>query len=503
MDGRAIADERPFPPGEYPVVIVGSGPGGIQASYSLSRLGIRHAVISADPVAGGMFRRFPFFQRLLSWTKPHAPFPHGSREYEWYDWNSLLGDRPEHQAVMPDLMDGTSDFPSRPEMERGIARFAEVTGTQVRFGTRWESTRRDGDRFVLVTTDGEYRCRVAIFAVGVAEPWKPPTPGFEDLPHYVDTRAADTYAGKRLFIVGKQNSAFELATGLLPWASRLILASPRAATLSVNLHSLAGIRARYVQPWEDANLGNGVFILDASIDRVERDGDGYRVHSRRSDTGEASVAEVDEVLCATGFHCPLLDLPQLGVSTFGQSRLPVMTADYESADVPGIYFAGTIGQGVAGLKKYGIPSNSGAVHGARYNARLMVQRMAQKHFGIAPDRPLVARTDAIEYLLREATLAPELWNQKSYLARALERGPDGELVDEGIVSLHDFVDRDGRDAVAITVETDDTGDIHPAVYVRRNGRVGSDARLDGSPFHEYRTSQHRRQLSELLGDLVG
>ncbi|MBA2570168.1 MAG: hypothetical protein H0V04_03185, partial [Chloroflexi bacterium] len=60
-----MPDERPHPPGDYPIVVVGSGPGGIQTSYSLSRLGIRHAAISADPSPGGMFRRFPFFQRLL------------------------------------------------------------------------------------------------------------------------------------------------------------------------------------------------------------------------------------------------------------------------------------------------------------------------------------------------------------------------------------------------------------------------------------------------------
>ena len=60
------------PPGSYPVVVVGSGPGAIQASSSLRSWGIAHAVISADPAPGGMFRRWPFFQRLLSWTKPYA-----------------------------------------------------------------------------------------------------------------------------------------------------------------------------------------------------------------------------------------------------------------------------------------------------------------------------------------------------------------------------------------------------------------------------------------------
>ena len=38
----------PHPPGDYDVVVVGSGPGGLQTSYFLGRLGVRHAVLSAD-----------------------------------------------------------------------------------------------------------------------------------------------------------------------------------------------------------------------------------------------------------------------------------------------------------------------------------------------------------------------------------------------------------------------------------------------------------------------
>ena len=139
---------RPFPPGDYPVVVVGSGPGGIQASYYLRHLGVEHAVITADPVPGGMFRRFPFFQRLLSWTKPYGPVPRDDPFYYWYDWNSLLAEEPHNRALMPDLMDGTSSFPSRPEMERNLATFVERTGLPIRFDTPWESTSRDGERFV-------------------------------------------------------------------------------------------------------------------------------------------------------------------------------------------------------------------------------------------------------------------------------------------------------------------------------------------------------------------
>ena len=58
-------------------------------------------------------------------------------------------------------MDGSSYFPSRPEMEASLAAFAEQAGIAVRYDCRWERTRRDdgpdGTTFMLETTDGEYR----------------------------------------------------------------------------------------------------------------------------------------------------------------------------------------------------------------------------------------------------------------------------------------------------------------------------------------------------------
>ena len=478
-------------------MVVGSGPGGLQVSYTLSRLGVEHALISADDRPSGMFQRFPFFQRLVTWSKPFAPVERGTRRYEWYDWNSLLGEEPEHRALVPGFMDGTSMFPARSEMERGIAEFVERTKLPIRYGCRWEGTRREDQGFALTTSDGEYRCRVAVFAPGMTEPWSPDTPGMDQVPHYVETEEPKAYRDQKIVLIGKRNSGFELADGFQPWAKQIILVSPRPARISVIAHSTAAARARYLQPFEDHVLGGGTFVIDAAIERVERTADGWRVSAQGTTRPGDLVLEADRVIACTGFAAPLGDLPDLGVATFYQGRLPAQTPFWESASVAGIYFAGAITQGSIGLKKYGIPSNSAAVHGFRYNARVLAQHLARTHFGIETPRTPVASSDLVPYLLDEVTGAPELWNQQSYLARVISFDETEGITDRGILPLAHFVDEDGPDAVAAAVETDDTGDIHPCVYVRRGGKVQEHV-LDGAALHDFTGPEHRAHLEGLL-----
>jgi thioredoxin reductase len=464
-------------------------------------MGVNYAHISADDEPGGMFRQFPIFQRLISWTKPYSLAKRGTREYERYDWNSLIADEPQHQGLVAEFMDGSSYFPSRPEMEQGTVAFTNRTGLNIRYGCRWEGTRTADDGFVLETSAGEYHSKVAIFAIGMTEPWKPDIKGLDLVPHYVETKEPRAYAGKRVFLIGKRNSGFELADGLLPWATQIVLASPRPAALSVITRSLVGARARYVQPYEDHLLAGGNVVVDAAIERVERTGSGYRVHAKGTTRPGDLTLDVDEVIAATGFKVPLGDLPRLGVATFMQERLPAQTPWWESPSVPGIYFAGSVTQGSVGMKKYGIPGNSAAVHGFRYNARVLCRHIAEDHLGMSFEDPVVEPSRLADHLLEAATHAPELWNQRSYLAHVVELDPERGPKVLGIRPLADFVDLAGPDSVAITVETDSAGDIHPAVYVRAGGKVDEHL-LQSAPFHDYETADHRKQVVSVLDPLL-
>jgi thioredoxin reductase len=441
-----------------------------------------------------MFQRFPVFERLITWTKQDAPFEQSSREYEWYDHNSLLAREPESRALVPRLMDRKYDVPSRQEMEQGLAEFVERTGLEIRYGCRWEATRREEDRLVLVTSDGEYRCRAAVFAIGVTEPWMAPIPGVESARHYVDTGAAEQYQGGRIFIVGKRNSGFEVASGLLAWASEIVLASPRPVETARIGRS--PVRTRYLNPLDEYSRGGaGALVVDAAIERIERRGDGFHISARGTTWPGELMFDADHVLMATGFRTPLLDLPDLGLATVSDGRIPALTPFFESVSLPGVYFAGNASQGSPGLRKQGLASNSTSVNGFRYNARVLARHLAETRFGIQAERAELDRDQVLPYLLAELAHAPELWVQKGFLARVLSF--NGAVRDEGIVPLEHFVDEGGGDAVAVSVEMDSEGRIYPSVYVRAAGRLVEHP-LPEHPAHLFDSDVHRRELTSLL-----
>lgn len=220
------------------------------------------------------------------------------------------------------------------------------------------------------------------------------------------------------------------------------------------------------------------------------------VRARPSDGGDDLAFDVDAVISATGFVCPLLDLPGLGVSTFGASRLPVQTPWWESADVPGIHFAGTIGQGAKGLQRHGMPSNSGAVHGARYNARLLARRVAAG-LGSAAPYPAVPAASLIDFIATELTEAPDLWHQRGYLARVVTLDPVAGLVDDGVQPLSHVLDAGGPDAIAATFEADGSGAIYPVIYTRTRGVI-AERTIEPDPLLRYDGLEARRAIAEAV-----
>ena len=246
-----------------------------------------------------------------------------------------------------------------------------------------------------------------------------------------------------------------------------------------------------MQPLEHHQIGGSTFAVDAAVERIERTDGRYVVHAQGTTRpGEFSI-EADTVIAATGFSTPLRDLVDLGVATVAQGRIPALTPFWESVTIPGIFFAGNASQGAAGLRKHGVGSSSAAVHGFRYNARVLARRLATL-LGLSVPRDETSGSDLVERVLNALTRSPELWAQKAYLAQVFD--PDGE---SEVVPLAHFVDAGGPDALAATIEMNQKGDVYPVVYVRRRGDV-SERALEPDPLRNYEQESYRRELRDLL-----
>ncbi len=328
----------------------------------------------------------------------------------------------------------------------------------------------------LVTSDGEYRCRAAVFALGVTTAWKSPIPGIEDVPHYAEARSRRReYQGKRVFVIGKRNSGFELADGFLPWARQVILGSPRPVQTAVI--ALASVRVRYLQPYEDAALGwrdvrprrgassgsSGQAAAGAlSGEGTTRAGHGRARGGRRSSPPPGSPRRSST--CTT-----------LGVRTVAHESHPRAH--------PVLGERARLGPLLRRQRHAGrarAPQERGRLLLAG-RARLPLQRPGHgpPPRGDPPrassvPRSRIAPDELVPYLLEELTRAPELWAQKSYLARI--RAPwTGET---DIVPLAHFLDEAAPTPSPCAVETNAVrGDLSGRVRATRGaGRGASPSR---------------------------
>lgn len=360
-------------------LVVGAGPAGLQAAYCLAKAGMEHAVIEAGDGPGSFFRRFPRHRRLISYNKSHTGHDDPELNLRW-DWNSLLTDDDfRFTSYSDDLL------PHADDLVRYLRDFADRYGIAVQTGARVRRIGRD-DHFVVEAEDGRvWRARRLLVATGLSRPHVPPdVPGIELASTYAEMSVdpAD-YRGQRVVVVGKGNSGFETANNLLGAASAVHMISPHPVRLAWRTHHVSDLRAVYHHALDTYQLKMQNTILDGVLTRIARRADGrLDLEFRYSHAGGQEWAlVVDRVLLCTGFRfdpTPFDDdvRPELA----HDGRFPALTHEWESVNVPDLYFCGTLMQSRDFKRSF-----SGFIHGYRYDIRFLVRLLAHRDGG--PDLP--------------------------------------------------------------------------------------------------------------------
>ncbi|MGD2068654.1 MAG: NAD(P)-binding domain-containing protein [Gemmatimonadota bacterium] len=463
-------------------VVLGAGPAGLQMAYFLQKAGADYVVLERAEAPGLFFRRFPRSRSLISFNKTSSVFDDPEIQLRW-DWNTLL----THDHSFPFREYSRRLYPLADELVRYLAGFREAYDLDVRFGTEVVSVSpaRDGDgasdasaagrtepgdaAWSLRTADGDtWTCEALVVATGFGRPYVPAIPGIEHAIGYEEAPFdPGPYEGRRVLVVGKGNSALEVADVALESAAVVHVASPTPLTMAHRTHHPGHVRANHARILDGYHLKTLNSVLNCQIQSiVPVDGDaspGDAPHDGGMGDGAGSGGEgqqdgpfvvtvaytradgeVDELVYDVVVRCTGFAFDggvfETHPRTVLDGRLPDITPYWESTSHPGVFFAGSLMQ----ARDFKVAA-SAFIDGFRYNVRTLYRHLMERY----EDRPYPRRTLRLDAELLASTVAERachtsgLWNQFRYLCDLFVVGDEGidwyeevpfQAVEEGLMA---------------------------------------------------------------------
>lgn len=352
-------------------------------------------------------------KRHTGWTDPEINLR--------VDWNSLLSDDPTLRFTRY----SERYFPTTDELLRYLRDFAESSNLRVRYDTRIVRISKSGCYRATDQCGHAYEAERLIVATGVSKPYIPAIPGIETAELYGDVSINPRdFEGQRVLIIGKGNSAFETADNLVETAAVIHVAGPRSIRLAWKTHYVGHLRAVNNNLLDTYQLKSQNALLDGTVQRIDRRDGSYLVTLSFARANEVTKdLRYDRVIVCTGFRFDASIFaddcrPDLTLS----DRLPAQTSEWESANVSGLYFAGTLMQ-VRDYKK----STNAFIHGFRYGVRALHRILEKKYHHIEwPGRHLPAHPDALmEAVIARVNRTSALWQLFAFLCDLIVVGPDG------------------------------------------------------------------------------
>ncbi|EGJ31397.1 MULTISPECIES: NAD(P)-binding domain-containing protein [Moorena] len=409
----------------YDYLIIGAGPAGLQMGYFLQQSKSQYIVLDKAESAASFFRVLPRRRELISFNKVHSIFDDPEILLRW-DWNSLLTD----DYSFPFRNFSKRLYPLADELVNYLESFAHTYNLNIRYNTNIREIRRDNDRFFeICDAQGTiYQCRVLIVATGFSKPYIPDIPGIELTENY-ETVSLDcnTFTGQRVLILGKGNSAFEIADIAMETAAQVHIASPNSLTLAWKSRHPGHVRANHTRLLDTYQLKLLNGTLDCHVNNITQNADGTFVVTVSYVHADGEVEELvyDRVIRCTGFRFDnSLYAPECRPDTLLNGRLPEITPYWESTNVSDLFFAGTLMQG-RDFKR----SSSAFIDGFRYNIRSLYRYLKERYEGIKRgERKLQATPVTMrKAILERACRTSGLWTQFGYLCDVFVVHPTHEV----------------------------------------------------------------------------
>jgi hypothetical protein len=202
---------------------------------------------------------------------------------------------------------------------------------------------------------------------------------------------------------------------MIATAAVIHVASPESIRFAWQTHHVGHLRALNNDFLDTYQLKCQNAVLDATVERIRRLENGrlgVAVAYTHAE-GEREELIYDRVINCTGFRFDAsIFEPECRPALTLAGRLPDQTSQWESTNVPDLFFAGTLMQ-VRDYKK----TTSSFIHGFRYNIRTLHRFFEQRYHGRdLPSREAPTTVEGIvDAVLARVNRTSALWQQFGYL----------------------------------------------------------------------------------------
>lgn len=362
-------------------IIIGAGPAGLQMGYFFENEHRDYLILERSDCAGSFFASFPKQRTLLSINKHHNFYD--ERDFNLrHDWNSLLCDDPDLQ--FPNY--SKELYPRAEDLQRYLVDFATRYSLKIVYRTRVCAIGKNKNHFIIREEHGKlYTCDRLFIATGAVAPNNShEIDGIEHCIGYEDCDLDTTrFENKRVAIIGRGNSAFEVADHLANHAAIVHLLVGEPIRFAWQTHYVGDLRAVNNSILDMYQLKSLHAALGFQVQKIEKNQDGTLSTTVKEDmphwkspSTAISTLVYDFIIRATGwkFVDPNIFESDCVPEFDKDAKYPILSNNWESS-IRDMYFIGT---SMGSLDR---KSTSGFIHGFRYNIRTLSRLTEELYHG--------------------------------------------------------------------------------------------------------------------------
>ena len=380
--------------------------------YFFKKHHMEYVILEQSKTVGSFFGKFPRARKLISFNidRPNENHSFAMR----FDWNSFNQNGEDFPVLFTDY--DPDELPSADSLYEYFQDFQSKHSLNIKLGCAvYEIDKRDGLFYIKTMHKETYVCDYLFIATGYS---KNKIPDFEGVEHCLTYWESDIrperFYNKSVAIVGKGNSALEVADYLKGYASTTSIISSSPLREATHTRYVGHVRRSHGTIFDKNMLKVGFSVFNASVEKIEKKDGLLCVTLCYVNDPRIIEKPYDAVILATGFRFDdSIFTDRCKPELVYDGKFIKQTSEYESVNISNLYCLGAQMHALDFGKAAG-----GFIHGFRWTQEFLLNVILKKQRGkelAAKNFKKGSSAKLFVQLINRLNVSPELFQMNGFI----------------------------------------------------------------------------------------